>query len=227
MVKHASTDITKINLQGHYAGFISRVAAFAVDIIVLSVIIIGVTWFIQMTIDILQIKPIVVFMKNEFSWFRSLISIIFSPVTATIAGVVFVVLYHVFFWFFAGQTVGKALFGIKIVPLRGGRISIFRALLRYIGYFVTGFSLGIGFLWVIFDDRRMAWHDKLARTCVVYTWKARPDEKFLANYLKTIKSREMAIKDISAKKQDLAELMERQVVKDSLDHKYSRTIGED
>jgi len=218
MVKNTPTDISKINLQGHYAGFISRVAAFAVDIIVLSVIIIGATWFSQMTIDILQIKPIIDFMAKEFLWIRSLISMIFSPVTATIAGAVFVVFYHVFFWYFAGQTVGKALIGIKIIPLKGGRISLWRAILRYIGYLVTGFSLGIGFIWVIFDDRRMSWHDKLARTCVVYTWKAQPDEKFLANYLKTIKSREMAIKDISNKQQDLAELMERQVKKDSIDH---------
>ena len=37
-------------------------------------------------------------------------------------------------------------------------------------------TLGVGFLWVIIDDRREGWHDKLARTCVVYAWQARQNE---------------------------------------------------
>jgi uncharacterized RDD family membrane protein YckC len=32
---------------------------------------------------------------------------------------------------------------------------------------------------VLVDDRRRAWHDRLAGTAVVHSWRARPDEAFL------------------------------------------------
>jgi uncharacterized RDD family membrane protein YckC len=42
-----------------------------------------------------------------------------------------------------------------------------RSFLRYIGYFVSGLALGIGFLWVAFDSRKQGWHDKIAGTVVI------------------------------------------------------------
>lgn len=36
---------------------------------------------------------------------------------------------------------------------------------------IAGF---LGFLVILADDRRQAWHDKIARTCVVYSWGAVP-----------------------------------------------------
>jgi hypothetical protein len=42
-----------------------------------------------------------------------------------------------------------------------------KALLRYVGYVVSGVALSIGFLWMEFDRKRQGWHDKLAGTYVV------------------------------------------------------------
>ncbi|HBX67811.1 MAG TPA: hypothetical protein DEH25_00005, partial [Chloroflexi bacterium] len=74
---------------------------------------------------------------------------------------------------------GKVVMGLQVIPLRGGRMNFFRSLVRYVGYIVSIIPLFLGFFWILFDRRRQGWHDKLAGTCVVYTWEARPDEIFL------------------------------------------------
>jgi uncharacterized RDD family membrane protein YckC len=65
------------------------------------------------------------------------------------------------------------------VRLNGRRVGFISSLGRWIGYQVCIFTLGIGFLWVLVDNRRMGWHDKLARTCVIYAWKAEQNERFI------------------------------------------------
>jgi uncharacterized RDD family membrane protein YckC len=72
--------------------------------------------------------------------------------------------------------------GVRVVRLDGHSMGIRRSIVRYIGYFISLFSLTLGFLWVLWDDRRQGWQDKLARTCVVYAWEAVPDERFLVSF---------------------------------------------
>jgi uncharacterized RDD family membrane protein YckC len=74
--------------------------------------------------------------------------------------------------------------GLRVVTINGKRLSLLRAILRLIGYLLSALPLYLGFLWTLVDDRRQGWHDKLAGTCVVYTWAARPDERFLAYQLR-------------------------------------------
>lgn len=66
-----------------------------------------------------------------------------------------------------GQTPGKMFMGIKVIKVDGTPISDFDVLMRYLGYFIDSFVLGLGWLWAAFDPERQAWHDKLARTYVV------------------------------------------------------------
>jgi uncharacterized RDD family membrane protein YckC len=56
-----------------------------------------------------------------------------------------------------------------------------------IGYLLGFVSLGFGFLWILVSDRRQGWHDLLAGTYVIYTWAARPDERFLAEEIADLK----------------------------------------
>lgn len=81
---------------------------------------------------------------------------------------VFSVAYYLVAWSRSGQTVGKAMLGIKIVGADGQPPSGGKAFLRYIGYLVSGIVLALGFVWVIFDRKRQGWHDKMAGTYVVY-----------------------------------------------------------
>jgi uncharacterized RDD family membrane protein YckC len=98
----------------------------------------------------------------------------------------YVLSYHVFFWALTGQTPGKALLGVRVVTTNGHRISPWRGILRFFGYFLAVIPLGIGLLWIMVDDQRQGWHDKLAKTFVIYTWAARPDEEFLVEELQEL-----------------------------------------
>jgi uncharacterized RDD family membrane protein YckC len=42
-----------------------------------------------------------------------------------------------------------------------------QAILRYIGYWISGLALCIGYLWALVDSRHQIWHDKIAGTVVI------------------------------------------------------------
>ncbi len=66
-----------------------------------------------------------------------------------------------------GGTFGKQIMKIKIVDLNGNPIDYSKSILRYFGTIISSLPLGLGYFWVLFDDKRQAWHDKIAGTYVV------------------------------------------------------------
>jgi uncharacterized RDD family membrane protein YckC len=64
-------------------------------------------------------------------------------------------------------TLGKIMLGIRVSDLNGNAVALPKALLRNLGKYISGLILGIGFLMIIFDDRKQALHDKIADTLVV------------------------------------------------------------
>lgn len=67
-----------------------------------------------------------------------------------------------------GQTPGKAVLGMYVVKENGQRAGFFTMLFReWIGKLVSGMLFGLGYLWILIDRDRQAWHDKLASTYVV------------------------------------------------------------
>jgi uncharacterized RDD family membrane protein YckC len=81
-----------------------------------------------------------------------------------------IVVYYLFFWTLLGYTPGKFLLGLKIVRRNGSKLGLGRAIVRFIGYWISIIPLGLGFIWIILDSKREGWHDKLAGTHVIYTW---------------------------------------------------------
>jgi uncharacterized RDD family membrane protein YckC len=72
------------------------------------------------------------------------------------------------FWIARQATPGKMLIGARIVDAEtGAPLTRRQAIVRYLGYYVSLFGLGIGFLWVGWDRRKQGWHDKLAGTVVI------------------------------------------------------------
>ena len=60
------------------------------------------------------------------------------------------------------------MFGLFVVrDVDGGPISGGQALLRLVGYWVSGLVFYLGFIWVFVDKRRRGWHDLIAGTVVV------------------------------------------------------------
>lgn len=77
--------------------------------------------------------------------------------------------YFVFFWVKQdGQTLGKKLLAIKVVKEKG-KLDFATAVIRYIGYIISGLILNLGFIWAAFDGKKQGWHDKMAGTIVVNT----------------------------------------------------------
>lgn len=67
-----------------------------------------------------------------------------------------------------GATIGKKVFGLKVVKPDGTPPGFGRALLRQtVGYWVSGAVFYLGFIWVALDEHKQGWHDKIAGTYVV------------------------------------------------------------
>lgn len=73
-----------------------------------------------------------------------------------------------------GKTIGKMTLGLRVVSADGQiAMSSRQPLIRVLTYPVSFFFLGLGLLGVVFNPQRQAWHDRLARTAVVYDWGSR------------------------------------------------------
>jgi uncharacterized RDD family membrane protein YckC len=71
-------------------------------------------------------------------------------------------------WLAFSRSPGMAVVGIRIVREEdGGRLTFGRVAVRYGGYLLSAVPLLLGFAWALFDNRKQAWHDKLAGTVVV------------------------------------------------------------
>ncbi len=97
---------------------------------------------------------------------------VFGPIFALIPGFLLIGLlglcYFPFFWARDGQTPGMRVAGIRVVRDRdGGPIGWGTAVLRLIGFWVSGAILWLGFIWILIDGRRRGWHDLVAGTCVI------------------------------------------------------------
>lgn len=64
-------------------------------------------------------------------------------------------------------TLGKKLLGMVVTDEIGHRLSPRQALVRYLGRLFCELTLGVGYLLLLFDERRQGLHDRLARTFVL------------------------------------------------------------
>ena len=75
--------------------------------------------------------------------------------------------YFTFFYGYSGQTIGKMFCGLKVINTEGELISYRRAFLRWIGYQASFYIFFFGFLWIVIDQNKQGWHDKIAGTFVI------------------------------------------------------------
>jgi uncharacterized RDD family membrane protein YckC len=169
-------------MQGQYAGFISRAIAFIVDILIVVVVIVVLSLAIALpleqflSIDINNCPPVAAWQDLlnlrtltclAGRWARIVLAALAAPV------------YYTLFWTMSGQTPAQYLMGLRVVRTDGRRMVFLRSVIRFVGYFASLVTVGLGFLWVLIDDRRQGLHDKMARTVVVYSWEARQNERLL------------------------------------------------
>jgi uncharacterized RDD family membrane protein YckC len=74
----------------------------------------------------------------------------------------------VFLWVRYGGTPGKYALSARVVDADTGQpLTTGRAVLRYVGYYLSIAPLFLGLVWVAFDRRKQGWHDKIANSVVV------------------------------------------------------------
>lgn len=94
------------------------------------------------------------------------------------------------FWYFIQATPGKYLVNSQIVDFKTGQpASIWRLIVRFIGYYISMIPLFFGFIWIAFDKNKRGLHDYLAGTAVIADENIRPLDEEERNYYKpTIRS---------------------------------------
>lgn len=167
---------------GYYAGFVSRLIAFILDLIITVFTVVATTWFFSVTVTVFQISTTWEYLLVRFPQLGQIFGWVFNPLTGSLVALLYILLYHALFITVLGQTPGKLLLGLRVLMVDGRQVPFWRAALRTIAYMPSMVVLFLGFLWVLVDDERQAWHDKIAGTYVVYAWAARPDERFLVEF---------------------------------------------
>lgn len=97
------------------------------------------------------------------------------------------ILYEAIFSCADRMSLGKALVGIAVVKKDlSGSISFPRALMRAIGYYISGALFMCGFLMAFFDDRHRALHDILGGSVVVQVRAKSGAERLLMRFLGSV-----------------------------------------
>jgi len=75
--------------------------------------------------------------------------------------------YGAVMWKLRGATLGDIVFDLRVVRLDGRPVDWETAVVRALGCFLSLAVAGLGFFWIVFDEGKQAWHDKIAGTVVV------------------------------------------------------------
>jgi uncharacterized RDD family membrane protein YckC len=98
----------------------------------------------------------------------------FLTTIVILVSIVIPIVYFPYFWKTSGQTPGAKMAGVKVVRDKdGGPLGWGAAILRLIGYAISGMVFYIGFIWIFVDKRKRGWFDLIAGTVAI---KAAPEE---------------------------------------------------
>jgi uncharacterized RDD family membrane protein YckC len=144
--------------QGHYAGAVSRLAAFAADV--------GASWGLFTLGAAALAVSVQLITGHNFSLSS-------HQIASLVSAAIWAFIYFAYQWSSAGKTIGMALLGIRVVKTDGSPIGPRQAIIRTLALPLSFLLFGLGFLGILTNRRRYALHDRLAGTAVVYSWDAR------------------------------------------------------
>jgi uncharacterized RDD family membrane protein YckC len=76
-------------------------------------------------------------------------------------------LFFGWFWTHGGQTLGMRAWRLKLIDEGGEPVTWRLSLIRVAGAYLSTLALGLGYLWILFDAGKLAWHDRLSSTRLV------------------------------------------------------------
>lgn len=146
------------SLQGRYAGFASRFAAYVVDACASTVVFMLALAAVSFAVSVVTGKSV--------SWTR-------DDTWAGIAYMAWLFIYFAYSWAASGKTFGMALLGVRVLRSDGADAGARRAAVRTLALPLSFLVFGLGFTGILLGRRRRALHDVIAGTVVVYSWDAR------------------------------------------------------
>ncbi len=144
-------------LQGTRAGFVSRVAAAVIDVLLVFLVLLAGEAMFAAVRAIFGEEDFVMPSVGAF-WSSGLL-------------VVILVVVLTFAWSGSGRTVGNGIVGLRVVREDGRSLSWVRALVR--AAVVVLFPL-LSMLWILVSRKNAGIHDLVCRTAVVYDWRPEP-----------------------------------------------------
>jgi len=90
-----------------------------------------------------------------------------SKLSAAVCVATFVIVYlqyFALFTVFGGTTPGMMMRGLQVVSFSGEPPAPRQMLWRSVGYMLSAGTLFMGFLWALWDEDALTWHDRLSRT---------------------------------------------------------------
>jgi len=148
----------EITLQGHYAGGVTRLAAFAIDI--------GTTWLVYVVTLAALGYGIGLVTGASVNWND-------YPVIWTVGLVGWAFVYFAYPWALSGRTLGMAVLGLRVVRRSGAWLDPRHAVIRTLALPLSFLLFGLGLIGIVIGRERRALHDVIADTTVVYAWDAR------------------------------------------------------
>jgi uncharacterized RDD family membrane protein YckC len=82
-------------------------------------------------------------------------------------GLFLALVYHIGFWTWKGTTLGGIICQLRLVRVDGAMLRFADSLVRGLTGIFSLAVVGLGFLWILRDPDRQAWHDRVAGTYVV------------------------------------------------------------
>ena len=144
--------------QGHYAGAISRLLAIIADVFI--------AWWTLLLILAGTNAAISLVSGHSIKWSN-------YQIVGLVIVVIWYPVYFAYQWSLSGKTLGMALFGLRVVTAEGATISARQALVRTLCLPISIVVFGLGLFGIVLRTDHRAWHDRMAKTCVVYDWDAR------------------------------------------------------
>ncbi len=156
------------DIRPHYAGFLERLIAWIIDMIILALIngiVIGILvaiWIFSAIIPGVTEKTLG---QNPGSFISIFLG---AYLVIVVVSIIITWLYYALMESSRHQgTLGKIILHLRVTNLNGDRISFGRATLRFIGRFFCHITFGIGYLLIIFTEKKQGLHDMIASTLVM------------------------------------------------------------
>jgi uncharacterized RDD family membrane protein YckC len=156
---HRAEAVARESLQGDYSGAVSRLAAFALDLVIGSLL-------FTLALAAINFSASVV-VRHPVHWSRS------NSIIVSALSLVWLFVYFSYCWATTGKTPGMVVLGIRVVRADGAHPEAWRAVVRTLILPISVLLFFVSLPLILLQRAHQAPHDLVAGTTVVYAWDAR------------------------------------------------------